>query len=158
MKLDMNTVVGGLLFMAIGGVFLLCAGISASNTRNFHATALQAQGTVTGFKETRSRDEDGSESISYYPIVVFTALRTAQGDSLEYRIDEGRKVTFTAGVGSGDKAYEIGETVPVSYAPDAPEDARLDGFVQNWLLAVLLGAFGLVFSGSGVAIMRGAMR
>ncbi len=150
-------ILGGLMFLAVGGVFLLCAWVSASNTREFHATALQAQGTVMDYHASRGRDEDGNETVSYFPIVTFTALRTAQRESLEYRIDEGRKVTFTASVG-GSKSYGIGEIVSVSYQPDAPENARLGGFVQNWLLAVVLGAFGLVFSGVGVVIGLGKVR
>lgn len=148
-----DSIIGGLAFLAIGGVFLLCAAISANNTRTFQATALQAQGTVTDYQESRGRDEDGNESVSYFPIITFIALRTAQRESLEYRIDEGRKVTFTASVGRGSKSYGIGETVPVSYQPDAPENARLDNFIQNWLLAVVLGLFGFGFGGAGVAIM-----
>lgn len=153
-----EAIVGGLAFGMVSVVFLLCAAVSASNTRTFQATALQTQGTVIDYKESRGRDEDGNVSISYYPIITFTALRTAQRESLEYRIDEGRKVTFTAGVSRGSKDYGIGETVPVSYQPDAPEIARLDSFVQNWLLAMLLGGFGLVFGGAGVAILLGSLR
>lgn len=158
MKLDTGIALGGLLFMAIGAIFLYCAWVSANNTRNFNATALQAQGTVVGYKESWGRNEDGSESVGYYPIIEFIALRTAQGDSLEYRIDEGRKVTFTAGVGRGKKTYGIGESVPVTYQPGAPEEARLDSFMQNWLLALLLAVFGFGFSGAGIVLLRGARR
>jgi hypothetical protein len=153
MKLDRDTAIGGLVFLTIGAIFLSCAGVSASHTRDFHATALQAQGTVVGYKTTQSDD-----GIGYYPTIEFTALRTAPGDSLEYRIDEGRKVTFTASVGRGSMTYGIGASVPVSYLPEAPEEARLDSFAQNWLLACVLGGFGLVFSGAGIVIMRGARR
>lgn len=148
-----QNIIGGVLFMAIGGIFLFFAWVSASNTRAFHATALQAQGQVVGYKESWSKDDDGRDSVSYYPIVTFIALRTAQRESLEYRVDAGRKVTFTASVG-GSKHYHIGEIVSVSYQPDAPENARLDGFAQNWLLVTLLGAFGLAFGGSGLLILR----
>lgn len=147
-----ENILGGLVFMAIGGIFLFCAFVSAGNTRDFHATALQAQGTVIDYEESWSKDEDGNDSVSYYPIITFTALRTAQRESLEYRIDEGRKVTFTAGVG-GSKSRGIGETVSVSYQPDAPEQARLDGFVQNWLMATVLGVFGFVFGCAGSVIL-----
>lgn len=147
-----NTI-GGVLFMAIGGIFLYFAWVSASNTRAFHATALQAQGQVVGYKESWSKDDNGRTSVSYYPIITFIALRTAQRESLEYRVDAGHKVTFTAGVG-GSQRYGIGETVSVSYQPDDPENARLDSFVQNWLLATILGAFGFAFGGAGLLILR----
>ncbi len=154
----MKNAMGGLVFLALGLAFAFFAVVSANNTRAFLATALQAQGTVVDFKESWSRDEDGNDTVSYFPIVTFTALRTARQGSLEYHIDEGRKVTFTAGVGSGEKAYGIGGTVAVNYQPDNPEDARLHSFTENWLLAVILGGFGLVFGGAGVAIMCGKVR
>jgi hypothetical protein len=46
----------------------------------------------------------------------------------------------------------------VTYQPGAPEEARLDSFMQNWLLALLLAVFGFGFSGAGIVLLRGARR
>jgi hypothetical protein len=74
---------------------------------------------------------------AYYPWVRF---ETRNGTPVEFR----------GSVGSKPPAFEVGEKVEVLYQRDAPEDAHIDSFFENWFLALILGFLGTVFTLFGV--------
>lgn len=65
---------------------------------------------------------------------------------------EDREYTVTGSVSSDPPAYQVGEKVEVMYLPGSPDDARLDGFLENWFAATLLGGLGTVFTSVGLGI------
>jgi hypothetical protein len=68
-------------------------------------------GNVVENTQTRSKDSDGHTSVSYYPVVEFTA----QG---------GEKHRFTGSTGSSVADYEAGAKVSVRYDPRNPREPR----------------------------------
>jgi len=129
------------LFGGIGLALLVGAIAWWFNTRNFIARAAKASGTVVELVEVR--DSDGGSS-TYKPVVNFTATN-------------GTTISFASSYSSRPPAYSVGETVEVLYAPDDPNDARIDGFGSLWLGPVILGGIGMVFSaiGGGLWIAAG---
>ncbi|MFE7316062.1 DUF3592 domain-containing protein [Streptomyces sp. NPDC057555] len=123
----------GALLLAVG---LITAGVSISYLTN----AERARGTVTGLEWSGggSIGRRGSSSGSAHPVVEFT---TADGTSR----------TFRGSAGSSPPAYEVGERVEVLYRADSPGDARINGFIQMWVLPLVMGGIGLGFTGIGTA-------
>jgi hypothetical protein len=130
------------IFLVIG-LGLIGGGIySFLSTRAFLRQAVPAEGAVIDL--TAAWDsEDGS--YTYYPRVRF-------------RTPDGRAVEFTSDVGSSPPAFEVGEPVRVLFDPANPARARIDSFVQLWLLPLILGGIGLVFGFFGAAATFGAGR
>jgi hypothetical protein len=101
------------------------------DTRHDIATAARADGIVTDL--IVDRDSDGE---TYHPHVRFV---TAKGEPVE----------FTSSVGSNPAGFDIGEHVTILYDPSDPQGARIDSFVQLWLVPIIVGVFGLVFTTAG---------
>jgi hypothetical protein len=125
------------LFGLIGVGLLVGAAVLVMKTRSFIAAAKHAPGTVTELLEKRDRD-DGS--ISYTPVVEFNA-------------DNGASIRFTSSFSSKPAAYDVGERVEVLYAPNNPNDARINGFGSLWLAPLILGGIGVAFAGIGFGIL-----
>jgi hypothetical protein len=96
-----------------------------------------AQGIVVENTQTRSRDSDGHTSVSYYPVVEFTA----QG---------GARHRFTGSTGSSVADYEAGAKVSVRYDPQNPSQAQITDFTQFWLGPLGVGLFGFLFLVGGI--------
>lgn len=134
----------------ICGVFLVCGlaflGISIytiSNTRSFVAQAEMARGEVVDLEYRRDNSGSSASGGAYYPVVKY---RTAAGDQR----------TLYGNTGSSPPSYRVGEAVDVLYAPTNPSDARIAGFFSLWLVALITGVLGWLFSlgGAGVMIAR----
>jgi hypothetical protein len=117
------------------GIAMLAGGLFAyQHTRSFLATAARAEGTVVEVIHQRS-----SDSSTYKPVVQFATA-------------DGRQVEFTSSVGSNPPAYSKGAKVEVLYQPSSPEQARINGFLDLWLLPAILGGMGAVFTLIGVVV------
>ncbi|MFF3492086.1 DUF3592 domain-containing protein [Streptomyces sp. NPDC002795] len=131
---------------AFGGIFLVVGLIltwsSVSLLREADRTtgrvvALQWRDADTGSSRTsRGRDEP-----SAYPVVEFATT-------------DGTAHTFRSSTGSNPPSYEEGERVEVLYRADAPEDARINGFLSLWLLPLIFGGIGLIAAAvaTGIAV------
>jgi hypothetical protein len=95
------------------------------------------EGTVIENTQTRSKDSDGHTSVSYYPVVEFTA----QG---------GARHRFTGSTGSSVADYEAGARVSVRYDPENPSKAQITDFAQFWLGPLGVGIFGFLFLAGGI--------
>ncbi len=99
----------------------------------------KAQGIVTGLHPVRRLRINATEQnrISYFPIVAF-------------QTQEGKPIHFESNVGAGGYGpYEVGDEVEVLYDPKNPTDARINSFIQLWLIGIfplVLGGFFLVGS------------
>lgn len=132
-----NQQLTGMLFMGVSAFILLPIGTwFAIETSSFLQKATRAPGEVIDLVERR--DDDG---VSYLPVVRF---RTADGDE---RVFEGA-------VAANPPSYEIGDAVEVLYEASAPDDARIDSFLQLWFVPALTGfmALGFAIIGSTVVI------
>ncbi|MGK5543184.1 DUF3592 domain-containing protein [Streptomyces sp. URMC 127] len=127
----------GALCLVTGLIF---AGISVS----FLTDAERAPGTVValdwqedyggGSRKARSDDPPAA-----HPVVEFTPAG-------------GTPRKFRDSAGSNPPSYEVGEQVEVLYRPDSPGDARINGFASLWLLPLIFGGIGLVFTAVGTTI------
>jgi hypothetical protein len=127
--------------MLIVGVAMLAGAVYLySNTRSFLAGAVHAQGTVVDLRRTESLDSHSNRSVSYYPVVQYTA-------------SGGRKVEFISDSGSNPPAYSRGDQVEVLYHADAPEKARINGFMSLWFGTLIVSGLGVVFTAVGTAMV-----
>lgn len=129
------------IFLAVG---LLCAGLAVyaiHDTQSFLARAVTARGEVTGLEYRRGTSNSGG---AYSPIV-------------KYKTATGEEHTFHSNVGSSPPSYHVGEAVNVLYDPANPAAARIHGFFSLWLVAIISGILGCVFSligGCGLIVPR----
>ncbi|MFF4531582.1 DUF3592 domain-containing protein [Streptomyces sp. NPDC001407] len=130
----------GALCLVIGLVF---AGISVA----FLTNAERARGTVVALDWQEDRDGGSRQDNPpvAYPVVEFTSAN-------------GARTRFQDSAGSNPPSYKVGEQVEVLYRPDAPEDARIKGFLSLWLLPLLFGGIGLIFTGIGTAFALASRR
>ena len=140
----MKTVAIVKFVMLVVGVAMLAGAVYMyNNTRSFLANAVHAQGTVLDLERTESVTRDGNNShlsVSYFPVVQFTD-------------GSGRQIKFTSGSGSNPPAYSRGDKVEVLYHADAPEKARINGFMSLWFGPLLVGGLGVVFTALSVGLI-----
>jgi hypothetical protein len=123
-------------FLVLGVVFLVVAVVTLVLTLRFVAGAEHATGTVIDL----SRETDSEGEVVFYPIVSFT---TAKGRTLEFRSST-----------SSSFPPQPGDRVEVLYDPDDPQDARLSGFFDVWLLPIVFGFIGTVASAVSLVFIR----
>ena len=132
----------GLLFTLIFGLVglgLLAGAVYAlSSTLSFRSNSKRAEGVVVELQ----RGGKGAK-----PVV-------------EWKDSKGGVHRVTGGVSSSPPAYSVGEKTDVRYDPAHPEDARIDGFLENWFVALILGILGTVFFsiGAGFGIFGWAQK
>ncbi|MBK1722474.1 DUF3592 domain-containing protein [Thiocystis violacea] len=125
------------IFGLIGIALMLGAYSAFQHTQDFAAKATRTQGVVKELILSHS-GAGTKRSSSYRPLVTF---ETARGERIE----------MVGKVGSNPPAYRPGERVTVLYLPDAPHNASIDDFWQQWFLVVLLTGMGSVFAFIGFA-------
>ncbi len=109
----------GRAFMVGGGIVLILSlGVTLYSCW-FITTARKTTGTITGMRERK--DQDGS--VSYAPTFDF---RDAAG--VEQRVDS----QLAGSLGR----MRVGDTVPILYQPDNPDNARIDYFLEHWFLSI----------------------
>lgn len=137
----MKTVAIVKFVMLVVGVAMLAGAVYMyRDTRSFLAGAVHAQGTVVDFDRNDSTDSHGHRSVSYYPVVQFADAG-------------GRRIEFTSNSGSNPPAYSRGEAVEVLYHADAPDKARINGFMSLWFGPLLVGGMGVLFTAIGAAMI-----
>ena len=128
----------GRLFTIFGGIFgliglvMLCVSVAlAASTASFLASATRIDGTVVALTEGTSSDS----STSWYPTVEFAV--------------DGKRYSFQSSTGSDPPSYKIGESVPVAYDADDPSNARIASFWSAYLVPLIVGGLGVVFTPIG---------
>jgi hypothetical protein len=124
-------------FFAIGVVALVVGVVTLVRTVQFVQRAEHATGTVIDL----SRETDSEGSVTFYPVVRFT---TGVGKTIE----------FKSSSGSSPPSHSEGDTVDVLYDPDDPNDARLSGLFDLWLLPAVALALGVAFLGVTAFVSR----
>ncbi len=123
------------IFLLVGLAMLSGAVYSFVTTWRFIGGAIAADGVVIALEESWS-SSDGD--YTYHPRVAFET-------------EDRRRFEFTGDTGSRPAAFDVGEPVRVLFDPAMPETARIDSFFQLWLLPLILGGLGTVFSSFGLA-------
>ena len=135
-----------LMFGGVGLIAFIAGCVWGYQRFMLYRDGVSVQGVVVENTQTRSRDKDGHTSVSYYPVVEFTA----QG---------GEKHRFTGSTGSSTPDYEAGAKVEVRYDPANPSRAQIADFVQFWLGPLGVGVFGFMFLAGGIGafiLIRGS--
>jgi hypothetical protein len=109
------------------------SGWTLGSTLKFRKEAQTTDGVVVDFATSRS---DKGKTM-YSPIV-------------EYRDLSGTSRQLTSSVSSSSPGYDRGDKVQVRFLPQNPEQARIDSFLENWFLPLILGGLGLIFFGVGI--------
>ncbi|MEI5102809.1 DUF3592 domain-containing protein [Streptomyces sp. PmtG] len=130
--------------LTVGTLCLVAGLVFTWVSASFLMDAERVQGKVVAL-EGRGGGDVGPVDDTAYPVV-------------EFRSADGAVHTFRDSAGSSPPAYEVGERVEVLYHADSPGDARIKGFLSLWLLPVILGGIGLIFTGIGTAFALVARR
>lgn len=91
------------------------------NTKHFINNANLVQGVV--IENIRSSSDD---SYTYRPMIEFTT-------------QDGRRIKFVSKLGSGSPSYSVGQHVDVLYVPSAPENAKINSFMNLYFVTLILG-------------------
>ncbi|MBI3535631.1 MAG: DUF3592 domain-containing protein [Deltaproteobacteria bacterium] len=121
------------LFGFVGVGFLIGTGYGYQHTKKFIATSLQAQGKVIELSRHATYDNHNRSAPVYYPVIEFT-------------LPNGKKTEFISNTGSNPPDYEVGDSVTIIYDPAKPRQAKINSFLDIWLLPVVLGFLGTVFT------------
>lgn len=130
----------GSIFTLVGTVFLIVGIAVGASTMSFLDSAERTDGTVIELTERTSTDSDGSSSTAWYPTIEFT---TPYGET----------ISFVGSTGSNPPAHDVGDEVPVAYDPDNPSDAKLSAFLSLYLLPLIFGGIGVVFTPIGIGLL-----
>ncbi len=139
------------LFFGAGGVWLLSVASRLYSARtDLRAHAEHATGTVVDFKQTRYEDiKHNRHGIDYTPVFTFTD-----------RGGVARRIT--SGLSNRDQPdCRVGDTKPIVYHRDRPDEAEFDTFFALWGGTLIAGGIGTAFliaasviAGAGVRQLR----
>ena len=122
---------------------IMSLGLSAYlfiNTRKFVSAATKTKGTVIRL-DPRQGSKGGTV---YLPIFEF---RTVDGQVMTVAHDSAQKPP----------QYKVGQSIDVLYNPENPQDAKISGSTNLYLLPVILAVVGVVASVSFCRILIGAI-
>jgi hypothetical protein len=130
-----------LIFLLCGIALSIAAARHALRTRAFLSTAVEAVGEVVALEQELPMEP--GEPHSYRPVVSFS-------------IGPRGRVRFKSMVHSYPPEYEVGASVRVLYQPNRPHDARIRSFTDLWLLSLILGGLGVIFTALGAGLLLGS--
>ena len=129
--------IAGAVFPWVGAaLLLLAAGFGASSWRYAHS-GLRTTGTIT---ENVAAFVKGG-GMEYYPRVRF-------------RDESGELVQVTSKIGDEDAAFAPGDTVPVMYHAEDPQDAVIVSVWRTYPAAIVLGVVGVALFDLGLILGR----
>lgn len=128
-----NKPIGAWAFV-VGGFVCLCIALGfLVHSAVFVRTAMRAQGRVV---ELRAHHDKNNE-VTYSPVVSFRDMRGSE------HLVESHFSSFPAD-------HQVGESLPVLYRSEDPENAKVDVFMEIWGGAIIAGALGLIFGAAGL--------
>lgn len=124
--------------LAMPAVFILVGLVMAVDTGLFLSHAERAEATVVSVERIRGTNGKGGTSVTYLPTLAYADAAGTQHQAVTH-------------IASSGYDYAPGETVPVYYDPEAPEDeVRIAGLFSLWGLPAVFVAVGALF----IAIVR----
>jgi len=127
-----------LVFLLSGIGLLIAAARYVRRTRAFLSRAAEATGEVVALEKEPATGT--GDLCTYRPVVSFQSR-------------SGQRTQFAALAHSNPPEYQVGDPVRVLYDPERPQEACIRSFTQLWLLAVLLGGLGLIFTALGAGLL-----
>jgi hypothetical protein len=132
--------IGAGIFLLIGLALLGFTTHLFLKNQDFTKRAVPLMGTVTAYDQYESSDDDGSTTTMYTPIFDY-----------DYN---GTRYTHTSEMSSSSQSYAIGESIELLIDPEQPEAVLVNSFTGMWLLPLLLGVMGSVFTLVGFFAIR----
>lgn len=127
--------VAGPLFITAAALCLVWAVLAYRSERRYLSRAARATGVV----ESVTAEQGTRGGTSYFPVISFT---TAAGAPVRARSR------------SSNNRYRVGDSVPVLYDPNEPDDMQIDTLGSRWVMVgfatglaalfVLIGAVSIV--------------
>lgn len=130
----------GGVFGLVGLGLLVGATISYLSARDFTTHSMSTTGIVRTFNRSVSRSSKGGTSVTYAPVVEYTAA-------------DGQPYTFTSSLSSSPPAYQEGQAVPVLYDPALPTKAEINDFMSMYFVTLILGFMGTIFATIGGCVL-----
>jgi hypothetical protein len=127
------------LVLAMGVGFLVLCGYLTDHAKTKLHTHREAEGTVVDFHSVQT-----TRGARVYPIVAY------QVDGQTYR------VRAHSSMGLFSRTYQLGDTIPVLYPPNEPDNGSLNTFADMWLGPIITGALGLSILGLWFCARRSA--
>ncbi len=118
------------VFGFIGVSFVIIASFTLRSEINFRRGAVSAPGVVVDLEPTT-----GSKGGTLYkPVFTFV-----DNNDRPHRV--------VGGVASSPPSFHRGEGVTVLFRPENPEEAHIDSFMEAWLMPLIFGSIGTIFTG-----------
>lgn len=131
----------------IGGIFLffglIMLGVACYifyTNYTFSEKAIPVDGKVVRFSTYYSTDDDGNRTLMYNTIFEYEY----QGEVYEHESE----------VSSSSPDYDEGEIVEILIDPSSPNQALANTFWDRWFMIVIMGFFGVAFTGGGLMAFR----
>jgi len=131
---------GQTLFLALG-IFIMAAAVYlVVSNYQFEQRSVIVQGKVIGYESYTDREDNGSTTTMHTPVFQY-----------EYK---GETYNYKSKSSSAGQDYIIDEPIDIFVNPDDPADIIIDTLWGKWLLPILLGFMGAVFTMMGFLRFR----
>ncbi len=130
----------GMIFMGLGIMMLIVVAYLIQSNYEFSKRAISVTGKVIGFTNHESNDDDGGTTTMYTPV-------------FEYDFNA-KTYAYTSSTSSSSPGFDIGENVEILVDPDSPGEVLVNTFQEKWLLPLILGIMGTLFTGLGYMAYR----
>jgi hypothetical protein len=114
------------VFLTLTVVCIVWAVWAFRSERRFLSRAVRATGVVAGIAEEHS----AKGGTTYYPVISFAT---------------GAGVPMTIQSKNSKRGCRIGDSIPVRYDPDHPENMQIDALLSRWSIVVIATAFAAIF-------------
>jgi hypothetical protein len=135
---EMSIVAG--IFLFVGSMFVLLAGILALRVRGLLRRGVRTEGVIVDLIPRTSRYPN-DDDVTYAPQVRFTDRN-------------GQAHLVTSSTSSNPPGFNKGDVVLLLYDPLRPEAFLIDTFGQKWILPLILGGMGLLFLAIGTIVLN----
>lgn len=131
--------IGG-LFMTLGAFMLAIALYITYSNNQFVKRAIPVMGMIANYESYESTNDDGGTTTMFTPTFAYSF--------------NGREYQYKSSTSSSSQDYQIGDHVEILVDPDDPSSILVNDFWERWLLVLILGFLGTLFSGMGYLIYR----
>lgn len=135
----MPRLVGG-LFMTLGSIMLMIVLYIIYSNNQFVKRAIPVMGEIVNYDSYESSNDDGGTTTMFTPTFAYSF--------------HGREYKYKSTTSSSAQDYKIGDKVEILVDPDDPNSVLVNDFWERWLLVLVLGFLGTMFSGMGYLVYR----
>lgn len=135
----MPRLVGG-LFMTLGSIMLMIVLYVIYSNNQFVKRAIPVTGEIVNYDSYESSNDDGGSTTMFTPTFAYSF--------------NGREYKYKSSTSSSAQDYKIGDKVEILVDPNDPNSVLVNDFWERWLLVMILGFLGTMFSGMGYLVYR----